>query len=279
MSTALEAQDELFYISRNADSSAPTIIFIHGLSSSHLEFSDVIAILENDYHILAVDLPKHSRSSSIAATEPFTLSLAASFVHSIICNHAHDGRANVVGLSLGGFVALKLTEEHPQAVRRVFVSRAAPFKGVFKWFAERPALIYYGINMFANGIPSWLYNMLASWQGMKRHDELRGEMVSNAKYATVREAYSTILQFTYTNVQKIGATGKRVLTVAGGKQDDVEATRKMGYALRKGGSAESRAAVVKNAVHAWDLQFPELFAEGIKAWINGEDLPQEYQIL
>lgn len=274
-----EARDGLFHISRNADSAAPTLILLHGLNSSHLEFSDVIAILEKDYHVLAVDLPRHSRSSDVAKNEPFTLSLASSYVNAIICSHAHHGRAHVVGLSLGGFVGLKLTEEHPQVVETLWVTGAAPFKGVFKWFAERPALIYYGINGLANGMPSWLYNRLASWQGMKRHDELRNEMLSNTKYTTIRDAYSTILDFTDATVQKIGATGKRVLAVAGGKQDDVEATGKMGNTLRESGSPESRAVVVKNAVHAWDLQFPELFAEGIKAWISSEDLPQEYKPL
>lgn len=51
------------------------------------------------------------------------------------------------------------------------------------------------------------------------------------------------------NVAKIGMTGKRVLVVAGGQEDDVESTR-MGAILEKNGSPQSKAVVVKRAVHA-----------------------------
>jgi hypothetical protein len=59
----------------------------------------------------------------------------------------------------------------------------------------------------------------------------------------------------------------RTLAVAGERQDDVEGTRRLGQVLR-GGCDESRAFVVNGAVHAWNLQWPELFAEGIEAWIE-----------
>jgi hypothetical protein len=40
-----------------------------------------------------------------------------------------------------------------------------------------------------------------------------------------------------------------------------------------------KAYVVRKAVHGWDLQFPELFAEGIRAWVLDEDMPVEYEEL
>lgn len=114
---------------------------------------------------------------------------------------------------------------------------------------------------------------------MKPHRELRNEMATNASAALFREVYSSILDFTDADVREIGRKGIQVLTVAAEVHDDIKATRKMGQTLRQGGSAESRAVVIKKAVHSWDLQFPELFAAGIRAWINGADLPKEYEIL
>jgi hypothetical protein len=52
----------------------------------------------------------------------------------------------------------------------------------------------------------------------------------------------------------------------------------LGQVLR-GGRDESRAFVVNGAVHAWNLRWPELFAEGIRAWIEKRELPKEFKEL
>ena len=72
----------------------------------------------------------------------------------------------------------------------------------------------------------------------------------------------------------MGRIEVRVLSVSGEKDDDLRSARKMGRVLREGS-----AVVVRGAVHAWDLQFPELFAKGILAWVKGEELPSEFEAL
>jgi hypothetical protein len=37
--------------------------------------------------------------------------------------------------------------------------------------------------------------------------------------------------------------------------------------------------VLREAAHAWDLQFPELFAQGVAAWVEGGKLPDEFERL
>ena len=71
----------------------------------------------------------------------------------------------------------------------------------------------------------------------------------------------------------------RVMLIAGGKNDDVEATRLAGQIIKEK-CPGSRAFVVRDAVHGWDLQFPELFAHGVRAWVEGvEELPREFEEL
>jgi len=272
-----DAPDELFYVSRNAGCPGSTIIFLHGLGSSQHEFADVVAVLEKDHHILAVDLPRHGGSASVGLDKPFTLSLAASYVSSIIRKYAHDGCAHVVGLSTGGFVTLKLVEEHPDIVKSVWITGAAPFEGSRVWFAKRPGLYFY-LEDLARRVPSPLVDAYLSWQGIKMDDELRHVPVSNRK-ETYREVFASILEITDSVIKDVGSKGKRILTVAGGKHDDVASTRKTGQILRESGSPDSLAAVVRKAVHPWDLQFPDLFAASVKAWINGSALPKEFEIL
>jgi hypothetical protein len=76
-----------------------------------------------------------------------------------------------------------------------------------------------------------------------------------------------------------GIEQTRVMLVAGGKSDDVQATRRAGQIIKEK-CLGSRAFVVRNAVHAWDLQFPELFAQGVRAWVeNVKELPKEFEEL
>lgn len=41
------------------------------------------------------------------------------------------------------------------------------------------------------------------------------------------------------------------------------------------GNASSRAVQMPDMMHPWDTQAPELFADCVRKWINGEELPKE----
>jgi hypothetical protein len=70
----------------------------------------------------------------------------------------------------------------------------------------------------------------------------------------------------------------RVALVAGGKHDDFETAREMGKIIIENCQG-SKAYVVRKAIHGWDLQYPELFAQGVRAWIEGSTMPEEYEEL
>ena len=72
----------------------------------------------------------------------------------------------------------------------------------------------------------------------------------------------------------------RTLMIAAGRQDIVEGVRERGGWLRKGNS-ESKAVVVHGARHAWVCQVGkiDIFARGVKAWVENEPLPVEYEVL
>jgi hypothetical protein len=87
----------------------------------------------------------------------------------------------------------------------------------------------------------------------------------------VKQAYASIA-----NCGESEPLPMRTLVVAGGRQDDVKGTRKLGCVLKLG-NEESRAVVVDGALHAWNLQWPELFARRIITWIEGRELPAEFK--
>lgn len=119
-------------------------------------------------------------------------------------------------------------------------------------------------------MPDRLYWWLASRYGMARHETLNAEMDKSRKWATVRDNYTSVLDFGWDKVREINGW---TAVIAASLHDEVEATWTMGPLLREGGSEKSKVFVVRNAVHAWNLQFPGLFALGIRAWIEGKELP------
>lgn len=111
---------ELFHVSLNP--LAPvSVVFLHILFSSHLDWAHIWPKL-SEYHLLIPDLPQHSRSRHI---KPFSFALAADLVADMIRTHAHDGKAHIVGMSTGGFVAMELIRRHPDVVDSTLISGAA----------------------------------------------------------------------------------------------------------------------------------------------------------
>lgn len=99
---------------------APAIVFVHGTRLTGSMWIAQQTALAGTYRTIAVDLPGHGRSAAI----PFTLEGAADVVARAIKAHAPGGRAVVVGLSLGGYVAMDLAARDPERVRGLVLSGA-----------------------------------------------------------------------------------------------------------------------------------------------------------
>jgi pimeloyl-ACP methyl ester carboxylesterase len=100
--------------------SRTTIVFLHGTRLTGASWAVEVAALADEFHCLAPDLPGHGT----AATEWFTLAGAAQDVADLIERDATDGRAILVGLSLGGYVAMDVAARWPERVAGLAVSGA-----------------------------------------------------------------------------------------------------------------------------------------------------------
>jgi pimeloyl-ACP methyl ester carboxylesterase len=241
---------------------------LHGLSSSHLEWTYVTPRLSS-YHLLIPDLPAHSSSTHIT---PFTIPYAASLVASLLESHAHSTPCHVVGLSAGGFVALALAKARPELVQSLFVTGVGGI-AARRWLMAAAPYLVTAIVKLQSVLPEFLNDYIMRKMGMKRPDGLQRDILNNAKFSMVKQAYASIAD--YGNGEPLPM---RTLAVAGAKQDDVAGTGRLGHVLRIG-CEESRAVVIDGALHAWNLQWPELFARGITAWIEGRELPVEFREL
>ncbi len=110
------------YPAHSVDNGQP-LVLIHGLGSRAEDWSGMIPTLAaNGFHVYALDLLGYGRSTrpDIQYTITEQEKLVADFMQAI-----HLTRSDVGGWSMGGWVALKLTVDHPSLVRRLIVYDAA----------------------------------------------------------------------------------------------------------------------------------------------------------
>jgi pimeloyl-ACP methyl ester carboxylesterase len=245
------------------------IVFLHGLETSHIEFSRITPFLSKDYELILVDLPGHSGSKKVL---PLTLEKAANALSHLISTKVAGGKSHLVGMSLGGFVGLEFARRYPEQVLSLFCTGCAPYSGFRKWVMGHPRLLV-GVGIVGSKVPDSMF-----WKpiGIEPLPGLREVFRENQSMALLTAGYNAVHAVTLEDLAKI--QGVRIAIVAGAKRDSVEETREAGKVL-SGKNPECKGFVVREAVHLWDLQLPELFAQGVRAWVEGSEMPKEFEML
>lgn len=96
---------------------APPIVFIHGAMMGRSVWHPQIDALSDRYRCISLDQPGHGTLKD----SRFTLDVAVANVLDAIDREA-GGRSVVVGLSLGGYVAMTLAGRHPEKVRGLVIA-------------------------------------------------------------------------------------------------------------------------------------------------------------
>ena len=98
---------------------APAIVFVHGTRLTRSAWTPQLQALSDDFRVVAMDLPGHGSLGD----RPFSMAAASDELARVI-GSAAGGRAIVVGLSLGGYVAMDLAATRPDLVRGLVLSGA-----------------------------------------------------------------------------------------------------------------------------------------------------------
>lgn len=249
------------YFRESGNTTNETILFLHGGGISSRMWMHELETLTK-YHCLAPDLPGHGGSADVA---PFTLADSVAGLGRLIEEYCDGKPVSLVAFSVGVVVALALVAEHPEKVKRLFLSGPTPDFGRMSTLtfnllarpllalmpaAQRTVLLTRSLN-------------LTSEQAALFAEDLR-----QINLDLVRRINAAV-----TNQPQIGMSEIPALITVGGRE--IGAVKKRAVEILQS-MPNGLGYTVPNVGHAWSLEAPELFHRTIGAWLANEPLPTEF---
>ncbi|MFB9677555.1 alpha/beta fold hydrolase [Streptosporangium vulgare] len=251
------------FVQEAGPADAPVVVLLHGVGTSGWMWTKQVLELATDTRVLVPDLPGHGKSN----THPWvSIADTARLVAEVIASRAPEGRAHVVGLSLGGYVGAYLTATAPEVVTGAIVSgvNVLPFPnpGVMRLMGTLMApVMKWGPVLRAN---ARALNVPA--------EDVDG--YRSAARATTRQAFRKVndeaLRFRLPDRAKESPCP--VLAVAGENEHDL--TRRSLAEIAAAFPA-GEACLAPGVGHAWNGEKPGLFTAMIRSRITGGPLPGE----
>ncbi|MCS5724211.1 alpha/beta hydrolase [Herbiconiux sp. CPCC 203407] len=234
--------------------SGETLVLLHSSNTAGWMWGPQLDGLRG-HHLIVPDLPGFGGSSQLAWG---SVAEAARHVASLVAEFAPEGRAHLVGLSLGSSVALAVAAAHPDRVRSVFAASAA---------LAPPSLP----ARFASAMAIRAWNSPAYWRGTGRSYGLSGEDLelfvstgSGIRRQTAEEIYREMRAGT--SVGALARVRAPVLATAGGR--DAAFVRQASLARLREALPSARTAVAPGLHHHWSAENPQLFADAVSAWTS-----------
>lgn len=251
------------YVHENGPADGQAIIFLHGNGSNGTMWKSHMAGLSS-YHCLAPDLPGFGRSNHRKWS---SIDEVVDELVELIRAHAVEQKVHVVGLSLGGSLAIQLLGAVPGLLESVIVDGAGvlPVPGL--------AFMKVGLRLlqpFLHTEP--IIRMIAQW--MVRIPEEEYEDFKNGMLAAHPASFThSILQANQMG-QPPGLQHApcRVLFVAG---ENEPGTTHQSNAMLAELMPEALSRVVLGVGHGWMSELPDLHIRMADAWIRNLSLPHE----
>jgi len=137
LSVQINNVDIHYLIIESSTQNAETLVLLHGLGSSSLDWEYQYQPLSEKYRLVIPDIRGHGKSS---LDGKFSIELFAKDIQ-LLMQQLGIEQYHVAGLSMGGAIAFQLAIENQAALKSLIVINSAP------GFAKSSALIWFKIQM------------------------------------------------------------------------------------------------------------------------------------
>jgi pimeloyl-ACP methyl ester carboxylesterase len=232
---------------------APAIVFVHGTGLTRAAWAPQMDALGDRYRVVALDLPGHGALAGRA----FTVAGAADELARVV-DEAAGGRAVIVGLSLGGYVAMDLAAREPERVRGLVlcgatqepVGPSASLYLALAWALERldgPAL---------DALDAWFFRM--RFPPAVAEPILAAGFYSTGGAAALRDLVGQRF------APRLAAYDGPVMILNG----DLDVLFRLGAGRFARAARDVRRVRIRGAMHLANLDQPAAFSEAVRRFMG-----------
>ncbi|HEX5590511.1 MAG TPA: alpha/beta hydrolase [Candidatus Limnocylindrales bacterium] len=232
---------------------APAIVFIHGTRLTRTSWRGITSRLAGSYRCICIDLPGHGT----LADRRFTLDAAADAVEAALDGEGVD-RAVLVGLSLGGYVAMATAARTPRRVRGLVLAGATaepagPAAAAFRLFAWA-----------LGAAPQRPFDALNTWFFRRRYPPEIAEPIVTAGYWSRGGALAVRTLPRTSFRDRLLAYGGPILVVNG----DLDFVFRLGERSFLRGVANVTRRTLRWTTHLSPLDRPDAFATAVRRFVD-----------
>ena len=242
------------------------LLFIHGLGSSIRDWENQIPYFAERYRVVALDLRGHGRSDKPPG--PYSSQLFADDIAALI-RSLGMGPANVVGLSLGGFIACQLAVDHPDLVRTLIVINSVPDlprDTLRDRFRIRSTLLLRQLIVRFFGMRALGQFLCRKLFPREDQEELRQTFVDRWAQNDKRAYLSSLATVPTWNLEHRLNEISCPTCLISGEHDFFPLSLKEAYAKKM---PNARLVVIPNSGHFTPMDEPERFNQAVNSFLSG----------
>ena len=237
------------------------LLLIHDLGASAEDWEWQVPVLRRAFTVVTYDVRGHGKSGKPA--DAYSVSQFSNDAAKLITALAL-GPMHVVGLGLGGMIALQLALSYPDSVRSLVIVNSGPHMAP-RTLRERLAIGRQKLMARTMGMPEMGRALAARLLPRPEHEARRTAFVARWSRNNKR-VYLRVLDamMGWTVVDRLGDIDCQVLVVTA-DHDAASVARQRTYAARM---RHASVVVINNAHHAVPMECPERFNEALCCFLS-----------
>jgi pimeloyl-ACP methyl ester carboxylesterase len=247
-------KEKLYYEVHN-ENKGEILLFIHGIGTSSWGWWQQLDAF-NQYQIFLIDLPGHGKSAHIPWRN------LKETIRKIADIFLVGKKIHIVGISLGGHVALELAKHYPEKINSVFISGITVVP-------MGPKILSYLIPIYSRMVEKnqkntdKLYRLGRDYGLTEENIPRFIEDYRLVKRQTVENIFKELYVFNMN--QSYAEISLPIIFVAGENEE-----KGIQYTLKKAPKIIKHAetALIPNAKHQWPVQKPVVFNQFLNQWLK-----------